>query len=414
MKKIKIRSSNFFINLAFIIVASIILIRPYLERLLSGSMLVSMLLIICIIFLIISILCSQRILNNNRTFCICCLLYLTPYFINNAYIKDGFYSYAIFYIGTILFTIVLSFIKIKKENILFLLRIFFVFSILTSIVTWISIYYPYLYDNVFISLLPNSDKLIVKTDFWNQGMRMGLTNHYSRNAFYIILGILSSIVFYRKSNKRIYIMIAIGFLGTLFVIGKRGHLIFLIISLFLSYSIYTKMSIKKFFKIILYIIIFLLCSILIIQIIPEGNNIIERLFNSSSGDISTGRFELYERIWKLFKENNYRALGWGEFSRFTNYFFAGAHNDYIQLFCETGWIGFLIIIWCNFYFFFRSLKKIKKANKKEIFFIILTYNIFFLLYSLTGLPHYDLEVYLTYFILNCFLWNYKAEVEGEK
>ena len=414
MKKIKIRNSNFFINLAFIIVASIVLIRPYLERVLRGSMFVSMLLIIGIIFLIISILCSKRILNNNRTFCICCLLYLTPYFINNAYIKDGLYSYAIFYIGAILFAIVLSFIKIKEKNILFLLRLFFIFAIMTSIVTWISIYYPYLYDNVFISLLPNSDQLIVKTDFWNQGMRMGLTNHYSRNAFYIILGILSSIIFYRKKNKKIYIMIALGFLSTLFVIGKRGHLLFLIISLFLSYSIYTKMSIKKFFKIILYIIIFLLCSILIIQIIPGGNNIIERLFNLNNGDISTGRFELYQRIWRLFKDNNYQALGWGEFSKSTNYFFAGAHNDYIQLFCETGLIGFLIIVWCNFYFFFKSLKKIKKTNKKEIFFIILTYNIFFLLYSLTGLPHYDLEIYLTYFILNCFLWNYKAEVESEK
>ncbi|MDU2674034.1 MAG: O-antigen ligase family protein [Clostridium sp.] len=413
MKNFKINISNFFINCSFFIIASVILVRPYIEKIFNSSSIIAVLIVVASIILIFNVFYSRKRIKNNRPFYICCILCMMPFFVKNAYIEDGYYSNIIFYVGSILFCICLSFNKLKEENVLFLFRLFFIFAILTSIVTWISFYLPNVFDKVFLSMLPTSDQVIARNDFFNQGMKMGLTNHYSRNAFYIILGILSSIYLSNKGNNKKYMFFIIFFLATMFMIGKRAHFLFLILSFFIAYIIYNRISFNKIIKLIFYIIVFIIGVILLMRIIPSEYNIISRLFTNDGHDISTGRFEIYENIWTLYKLNNYNPIGWGGFTRSTNYFFAGAHNDYLQLLCETGWSGLLIVLGSNLYLFIRSIKFGRKEKKYNIYFVILLYNIFFLLYSFTGLPHYDLETILIYFMLNCFLWNYKVGVKNE-
>lgn len=78
-----------------------------------------------------------------------------------------------------------------------------IFAILTSIVTWISFFVPSFYINNILSLFPDGSSLTYS--FLNRNMYHGFTNHYSRNSFYIIVGILllfSSILCEEKKENR--------------------------------------------------------------------------------------------------------------------------------------------------------------------------------------------------------------------
>ena len=139
------------------------------------------------------------------------------------------------------------------------------------------------------------------------------------------------------------------------------------------------------------------------MIIPGVNTFFYRMVNSNHNDITNGRIELYNKAFDMYRDNDYVPIGWGQFSKSTNYSYAGVHNDYIQLFIETGLAGFLLIICSNIYILFKSIK-LTSLHKNSLYFIILAYNIFYLLYSLTGIPHYDFEVYTIYLLLSSILF----------
>ena len=132
-------------------------------------------------------------------------------------------------------------------------------------------------------------------------------------------------------------------------------------------------------------------------------NVYDRFFVSNKEDVSNGRFAMYEDIANQYKENKCFPIGWSQYARSTNYYHPGVHNDYLQLFYETGIIGFILVIGSNIILLFRSIKFTKK-EKNGLGFCVLLYNFFYLTYSATGIPHYDYETYLIFFIFNSFIY----------
>ena len=179
---------------------------------------------------------------------------------------------------------------------------------------------------------------------------------------------------------------------------------FLIFSFIITYFIFNKVNIKTVLKFICIFLAIGLFTSIAIKINDEAGYVFERLMNNNVMDVSNGRYEMYNEIWEQYKENGYMPLGWAEYASSTNYVHPGVHNDYIQLFCETGIIGFLLIIGLNIKILLNSIKYAHKS-KTGISFIILLYNVFFLSYSLTGLPHYDIETYMYYFLINYILFH---------
>ena len=411
MKTYKINIKDLLINFSLLVYSLIILIRPYLVKVLGSNTIVSMLLPFAILLLITTIVISSKIRPVSIQYTILCILIVIPYFYNNAYIKDGYLSYLIYYLGTIFFCMLLSFITLEDKNIQFICNIFIIFAIMTSIVTWISFFFPQLYDSIFISALPIEDQSIVRKHFWISNMKMGLTTHYSRNAFYLLVGIISCIIQTLNTKYKKYTILSSIFIVTLLLIGKRGHFLFLLISILSTYLIYSKVSIKKIVSLLKWIVLGIIFILFVIKFIPGTEIIFKRLLNTDGGDISTGRFELYEKVWRLFTDNAYNPLGWGQFTKSTNYYFAGVHNDYLQLYCETGILGFIMIVFSNIYILLKTSVEVRYRNKSGIFVGSLIYQIFFMSYSLTGLPHYDVETYMVYFIFTCFIWNYNMIME---
>ena len=403
---IKYKLDDFIINISLLLISSIILIRTYLIGFTNNSSSPLFIFLMAIILILMVVIKRKKVKKNVLLFSLLCILLLLPFFYNNAYLQDGKYNRFFYYIFSILYSILFSISGANKNNFKFFIKILILFSFITSLITWISFFNRSFYINNIVTLLPYEYRGSVIKMLVNNNAYAGLTDHYSRNAFFVVLGILGEIYYFNKKSKK-EIFTIVFFVITLFLIGKRGHLLFLIVSMFLTYFIFNGLKIKSTFKFILLLLISSLALIIAVNVIPGVSNVIDRTENSN-GDISTGRFELYDKAFRYYKDNDNIPLGWYQFEKKTGYTFAGVHNDYIQLFVETGLIGFILVVGVNIFILKKAILFVKKT-KSNISILILLYNIFFLLYSLTGIPHYGLENYLVYFILNAFLFIFLDE-----
>lgn len=392
-------------NVYIVFITLMILCRPYLIKvfeLLPGSFTLPV--VFAVFFsLPILILRNKKAIKIDYKNIIVILLLIVPTLFNNAYIAEKKYGVYLYYIFSILLGTIFVLTKPKNNNIKLMMRVILFFAIASCFVSWISYYSQSIYVNFFAKLLPKYEQSRVISDFVQFKAIPGLADHYSRNAFYIILGLVSCYYLYKdeKINSTKYYTFGAIFILTLLMIGKRGHLIFFIGATILTYLISNKIS-KKIIKRLLYTsIIVVLGAIISFFLIPATKTTIKRFINTK--DISTGRFVLYKRAFDMYHKNGNKPLGFGQFSRATNFYYSGVHNDYIQVFVETGIIGASITILVNIYFLVYSIKRVRKNNSNYLAIITLFYNIFYLTYSFTGIPHYDFETNAIYFLLNALL-----------
>lgn len=409
----KINFQNLFINISLLLYVIVCCVRYYVDNLVAHNI-TFIIMIVANMLLIFNMIASRKIKINSKKYFIVALLLYLPSLYKNAYIADHIFLSFAYYFLSISYSILLCFSNVKKSNIEFVIKLFIIFAFMTGIVTWISIFSPNFYIKEFIPLMPSNlhDELILNFTIFNN--RMGLTSHYSRNAFFIMLGIIGSLYFYFENKSKFSKLSIIFLLLTMLVVGKRGHFIFLVFSLIIAYFIINKVNIKTIAKFFGIIFIFSMLIFSISKFVPEVNYTFERIFSEHGSDVSNGRFEMYKDIFSMFQRNGYVGIGWNKYASNTRYVHPGVHNDYIQLLCETGIIGFLIVIGANIYILKVAIKYTNK-KRNSISFIILTYNIFFMMYSFTGLPHYDVDTYMFYFLINSILFYIDSrEIEFNK
>ncbi len=402
-KNINIKSLFTYISL-FLIVCSFTL-RPYITKFFGFASIIIIFQSVAIFFQLLVAINNYKIKKAKTNFIILCIICIIPSLYNNAYLMDGQYSKFLIYIFAIVYACVLYLSSIEKKHIDYFFKLIFIFSVFTSFVTWIGYFIPTIYINKFIPLLPEVSAINVLNDFTKYSANAGFTDHYSRNAFYIVLGIISLLYFFinNKSKKNLFWIMFL--VASLYLVGKRGHLVFLAISFMTSYFIFNNINYKTIIKFIFIILVVVSFSYLGVKFVPGVKNVYDRFFVSNKSDISNGRFIMYEDIANQYKENRFIPIGWSQYARSTNYYHPGVHNDYLQLFYETGIIGFILIIGSNTMFLLSSIRYVKK-EKNSLGFCVLLFNFFYLTYSVTGIPHYDYEVYLSFFIFNSFIYVY--------
>ena len=245
----------------------------------------------------------------------------------------------------------------------------------------------------------------------------GLSPNVGFTAGYIVAGILAFFADKAErghSNVKDKLLIVTLFIALLYT-AKRGPTIFLIISLITVHLFSSEKNeqyrIIRRVVIALAVIAFIIVGVgLSFSSIPFLSSI-GNTFNTlqSGGDVSTGRLGMYELAWQLFISNPLFGIGWEKYaivlSIIKNMTKLQTHNVYLQILCETGIVGFLVLA-VLFVIFWRLAKDeyasiMKKQDNslslwKPLLFFSLAYQTFFLLYCLTGNPLYDVYFVIMY------------------
>ena len=229
------------------------------------------------------------------------------------------------------------------------------------------------------------------------------------------------------------LLICLFLLFALIITGKRSILLWFIVALPITYIALGqgKEVWLRALKMIAALIFGFALLILVLYLI-DPPPFITRLYNLLR-DVVTGgypssvdvRFRLYQFAWPLFLENPLFGIGWHQFREL-----APAdhhvHNVYLQLLTEMGSFGFLVVMTPLIYCFgatWRALKRLLGQSEAELVMWKkgLTYSIyyqsFFLLYSLSDNPFYELIFTLFYFvaisITGSFLVFEKEQLKGK-
>lgn len=340
-------------------------------------------------------------------------LFIFLTFVAMLYKNNAFQNKEYNFIITIFFTsLLLLFFQNDKISIFGFKKIAILIcslAIVFAIFTWMCYFSPSFYYDRIIPLFPNSlrETLVVNYKYYN--MIAGLTDHYSRNAFYIMLGFMILMLNFKKYKHKWLILMTIIFLGmTLGLIGKRGHIIFCFVSLVLTLFIKSKITLKSFLYNNFKIITFLILAFFVFLMTPGTSSFLKRMFLSDTQDFTSGRTTLYSLALDLADKTYYLGSGWGSFTASVDYQYAGVHNDYLQLLSEIGFIGLFLFVLFHCFCLYKSVKFYKQyeyeSNIASVIIFSIAFQIFFMLYSLTGIPHYDSEVYVIYLLSAGIPW----------
>ena len=169
----------------------------------------------------------------------------------------------------------------------------------------------------------------------------------------------------------------------------------------------------KLFKTICYFVMVLIIMIIIynnVAFVREAfDSLVERF--TASDDTYSGRTDLYQLAFSLYKGHALTGIGWGQYRANTLGIFGledatyAVHNVYIQLLCETGIIGlsaFLIAAGTTIIYGIKKYRKFVRGEvqkkKKNIIELGIFLQLFFLAYCMSGNPLYDYNFCITYFI----------------
>lgn len=244
------------------------------------------------------------------------------------------------------------------------------------------------------------------------GYKTALTGHYSTNAIYISIAFISycCLLFYSEMSKKkkIYIVFFILSLFSLLLTAKRGPLLFSVAAIFITYLLVDKKRFSsRFIKILSVFLVSVLVLYLAGNFVPEISEFIARF--SEDGD--SGRSVMYLLAIQMFSKQPILGAGTGAYRLLysttlasdINHMYLNTHNVYLQLLAENGIIGFCLFLFASISTLYRGVTVLRKMhmmkNKNEkVMFTSVSFQIYFLLYCLTGNPLYDSMMFIPYFI----------------
>jgi hypothetical protein len=252
-------------------------------------------------------------------------------------------------------------------------------------------------------------------DSTNTGYKAALAGDHGMNALYLATGFLLSMSGVLASNNRqmrVWSLIAsIAFFGALLLTTKRAHILFSIVAvlIMLTFSFVDKSgkgAVRGFLKACLIVGL----SVAVIAIVAPDlfDSVVKRFLVPDSDDAAlytSGRTFLWAEAIEMWKQSPVIGNGWGTFSytwtllgsTFTS---IGAHCVPLQLLAEVGLVGLalFIVMMVNFIVCtYRVAKHFGSAKSPESIFP-LGIAVFFLLYSFTGNPLYDEQIFFSFFL----------------
>lgn len=189
---------------------------------------------------------------------------------------------------------------------------------------------------------------------------------------------------------------------------KRGPLIFSLASVFITYILVDKKRFSnRFIKVLFSLMILFVMFYLVANYIPA----LAGAFARFSEDGDSGRSVMYLLAIKMFLMNPLMGRGTGAYkiqyyyylAKDADHMYLNTHNVYLQLLAENGIIGLVMFLFAAILTLIISIKLLQefhiKNNSNEcVMYISVAFQVYFLLYCLTGNPLYDSMMYMPYFI----------------
>ena len=301
-----------------------------------------------------------------------------------------------------IFKIVLDNIDFNLNMINKIINIVMFFGFIHVLFTLLYFLFPSFVQSICKSVLTEKGYLY-NINLYKYGCIAGITSDHGSNATFISIFLsASSVKMFKKFNLNNLILFLLGFLALLLT-GKRGHLIASVLAFFIIFITINKNDKKKLKNFLIGSIIVIL-SISILSFVPETQFVFNRFREAkTTSDLLNGRGNIYLILIRNF--SNHIMLGSGLKSTLVINSFNDGHNIYLQLLSENGLIGFMITI----LFFIKNLIQSFKLSDSNYKYFSISYQIFFLVYGMSGNPLYYVPTLIIYFF--CSLnYNLKGEI----
>lgn len=335
------------------------------------------------------------------------LLMMIIFLINNAYIQHKNWIFVISFLA-MFFLCIMAETTINWSESYF--DIVFVIYIFYGICTIAFYFMPSFYMNNVVDLFPETRNRLIS--WYKSGCMAGLTEHYSTNGTFLAAGTIMATakLFANRLKKKKDWFLFFFFVIALLLTGKRGHVLFTAAAIYALYYFYLGNKKMKLLKMLVTAFAVICFALIVFTLIPELGIVLVRLKEYVNEGAFAGRGSLWLLAIELFKSHPLFGIGWGEFRYHTFGLIrwaesAHTHNTYLQLLAETGSIGFLVyIVWMGRIFWWTvqefSIARENSWEKKSLFYLefSLCYQVFFLLYCITGNPLYDYETFVPYFV----------------
>lgn len=300
----------------------------------------------------------------------------------------------------------------KFLKIIMFVGVFYAFFTVMSFVSQ-DFYFNIIYPKLSTISVTEAARL---TAYYESGYMSGITAHYSTNGIYIGLGIIPFFVcavlekayFPKKHLPIVFVFLLI--LLALALTGKRAHLIFTIIALIIVvYYYYSDQQYSRIIKIIFFMALSVVVAYIVSLFIPQVMNAYNRILQGlEENNLDNGRNVLSTYALLAFSSEKVLGHGWSWFSQY-NIISPGdhAHNTYYQLLCETGIVGFALYFGFLVTMLIRAIKLLKRICKikpnyrsqdRVIVCCAVAYELFFLMYMVTGNPLYEFSCYMPLFL----------------
>lgn len=321
------------------------------------------------------------------------------------------YLSTLFYIASLLMCFIIS---KKKDIVELILNIILSMCVFYAVTTIVFYFTPSFYLHNIVNLFPDNRERLI--DMYNNGCMAGMTSHYSTNGNFLVIGLLLIVSKVKYKKSKLNILLIVLFVISLLMTGKRAQPIFglltIVVVYYITISVKDKNAVKRFFKILCFAAAGVGAGTILILTVPTFSTFVRRFQESAdSGDVSSGRFTLWKLAFEGFASHPIFGIGWEMFKPLYSWQFSSerdydVHNTYFQLLCEAGIVGFIIYMTWFILLITISIKQYKRLIKnsvhqtKDIYIMSfsLGYQMYFLIYCITGNPLYDRNMFFPYFL----------------
>ena len=306
-----------------------------------------------------------------------------------------------------------------------LIKLFYRFALLYSVITIISFFVRDLIPKYF-SFLFFSERLLLIRNEINRGAFSGLAGEVANNMFSISigLGVLLNNIIVNKKRSLINLTLIIIMVASLLLTQKRSVIVVLFLLLILMTVALknNRTAVKRGYKLILTLIII---AILLASISLDFSTVFNR-FTVGQGLNLSGRDDLWDFAKGMFFNKPWFGYGIGTYNTYCNevgYFSNAmhAHNIYVQMLSELGIVGFIILMTAFLTTLMETVKIMRntmkltdKSELKVASLFSLYMQLFFLLYGFSGNPLYNFTQLFVYFIAVSIGQYVKIEINDNK